>query len=174
MSERAPPSPPVDHPRPSRRRQLLLYAFVVPLALLIAIVVLLGVVARGMGWQAYATPGISMAPTLEAGDFLFVDHRAYAEGRLPRRGDIIAHYVPLQVSSFPADGREPVYIKRVIGVPGDRVELRGGVPIVNGTPVVRDKVGDYPAPSGRPWIGYASVWRRMHPMRFCRQGIEAI
>lgn len=150
MSERAPPPPPVDHPRPPRGRKLLIYAVVAPLASLIAIVVLLGMITRAVGWEPMSLASGSMEPTLVPGDYLFIDRRAYGEERLPRRGDIIAHYVPPAISGFPADGRGPVYVTRVVGVPGDRIELRRGVLIVNGTPALRDKVGDYLGLFGRP------------------------
>jgi signal peptidase I len=127
---------------------LLIYALVVPLASLIAIVVLTGLAIRAVGLHAFSAASSSMAPTLVVGDNLFVDRRAYADGRLPQRGDVIAHHVPSEASGFPAAGRGPVYIKRVIGLPGDRIELRRGVPLVNGTPVVRERAGDYPGRFG--------------------------
>lgn len=148
MSERSAPPPPIDHPRPKRRSRLLIYALVVPLASLIAIVVLTGLAVRAVGLQALSAASSSMAPTLVVGDKLFVDRRAYADGRLPQRGDVIAHYVPSEASGFPAAGRGPVYIKRVLGLPGDRIDLRGGVPIVDAKPVLREKTGDYPGRFG--------------------------
>lgn len=95
--------------------------------------------------QPFAIPSGSMAPTLEPGDFVLVDKRAYGwslaslpvaaplmrpggtvAGRLGAQpiepGDVIAFVGP--------DGRD--YVKRVIGRGGDRVSLQGGVLHLNG------------------------------------------
>lgn len=85
--------------------------------------------------EAFQIPSGSMERTLLAGDFLFVNKAVYGaqipgtKARLPgfespRRGDII-------VFEFPKNP-ELNYVKRVIGVPGDRVEMRGGEVRVNG------------------------------------------
>ncbi|HEX2074124.1 MAG TPA: signal peptidase I, partial [Geodermatophilus sp.] len=64
----------------------------------------------------------SMAPTIEAGDLLLVDHR---QGPV-HRGDVVA-------VENPAGGG--LLVKRVVGVGGDRVGIEDGVLVVNGTPV---------------------------------------
>jgi signal peptidase I len=94
--------------------------------------------------QPFAIPSGSMSPGLEAGDFVFVDKRAYGwtiaslpltprddgtddsrvAGRAVQRGDVIAF--------VGADGRD--YVKRMVGTGGDLVELRRGLLILNGTP----------------------------------------
>lgn len=68
---------------------------------------------------------ISMQPTLYAGDFVIVNKVAYKIGS-PSRGDVIVFHFP------PDPTREP-YIKRVIGLPGDKVEVRAGKVYVNDT-----------------------------------------
>ncbi len=87
--------------------------------------------------QAFVVPSGSMESTLRIGDHLFVDKLAYAPaGRvgarlLPyedvRRGDII-------VFRYPLDPRLD-YVKRVIGIPGDRLRLVGKRLLLNGRPV---------------------------------------
>src|SRR3989442_3096650 len=93
--------------------------------------------------EAFQIPSGSMERTLLAGDFLFVNKAVYgaqipgSHARLPgfespRRGDIIVFACP--------KNPELNYVKRVIGVPGDRVEMRGGTVRVNGTPLVEPYV----------------------------------
>ncbi len=67
--------------------------------------------------------GISMLPTVHTGELLFVDTLSY---RLhsPRRGDIIILHPPV--------AEQENYIKRVIGLPGDRVQVREGVVYIDG------------------------------------------
>lgn len=66
--------------------------------------------------------GPSMLPTLEDGQFVFVNRLAYW-GAEPRRGDVVA----LEVA-----GRRVVYIKRIVGMPGERVRIDRGDVLVNG------------------------------------------
>ena len=70
---------------------------------------------------------ISMQPTLYAGDFVIVNKLAYKLGT-PSRGDIIIFHAP------PDPTGEP-YIKRVIGLPGDTVEVNAGKVYINGVPL---------------------------------------
>jgi signal peptidase I len=67
--------------------------------------------------------GASMEPTLVTGEYVIVSRISYRLGS-PQRGDIIVFH-------FPRDPKEE-YIKRVIGLPGDEVEVRSGVVYVNG------------------------------------------
>jgi signal peptidase I len=69
--------------------------------------------------------GISMEPTIAEGDFLFVNRIAY-RFRAPRHGDIVAVRVA---------GRSVVYVKRLLGLPGDRIAFVDGVFWRNGAPV---------------------------------------
>nr|WP_089220729.1 signal peptidase I [Sphingomonas laterariae] len=89
------------------------------------------------GWS-YVSPSITRIPgapgewlgRLTGQDYLsipFIPGRLF--GHLPERGDIVIAKPPTQYTD---------YIKRVIGLPGDRIELRNGVVILNGVPVKRD------------------------------------
>lgn len=89
------------------------------------------------GWS-YVSPSITRIPgapgawlgRLTGQDYLaipFIHGRLF--GRMPERGDIVIVKPPTQYTD---------YIKRVIGLPGDRIELRGGVVILNGVPVKRE------------------------------------
>ena len=65
--------------------------------------------------------GPSMQPTLSDGQFVFVNRLAYWRSD-PRRGDIVA---------LSLAGRRAFYIKRIIGMPGDRVRIAAGTVYVN-------------------------------------------
>jgi len=67
--------------------------------------------------------GASMEPTLVTGEYVIVSRISYRLGS-PQRNDIIVFH-------FPRDPKEE-YIKRVIGLPGDQIEVRNGVVYVNG------------------------------------------
>ena len=86
--------------------------------------------------QPSRIPSESMLPTLRVGDFLLIDKQSFAPSgfldRLlppstPRRGD-------LAVFHYPVDGSVHL-VKRVIGLPGDRLRLRDGHVLLNGQPL---------------------------------------
>jgi len=110
----------------------------------VAIVLVVALVPRTVFSQPFTIPSESMEPTLMVGDYILVSKYPYGwsrhslvlsppvgHGRLmdkaPVRGDIV-------VFKKPADGRTDV-IKRVIGLPGDRIQLRSGVVRINGVAV---------------------------------------
>lgn len=67
-----------------------------------------------------------MAPHIASGEIVLINTMAYRV-RTPARGDIIA---------FHHDSPTPeTFIKRVIGLPGDRIEIRRGIVLVNGSPL---------------------------------------
>jgi signal peptidase I len=81
-------------------------------------------------------PSGSMEPTLRVGDYLLVNHLAYGprlpftntaiEFGQPQRGDVVVFRFPADVSQF--------YVKRLVGLPGDRVEYQNGIVRINGAP----------------------------------------
>lgn len=79
--------------------------------------------------QAFRIPSASMAPTLWPGDFVFADMRYACVGcRQPvRRGDVA-------IFAYPND-RTVLYVKRIVGLPGDRIQVEGSVVRVNGAPL---------------------------------------
>lgn len=116
---------------------------VMGIALIIALVV------RTFAFEPFNIPSSSMVPSLLVGDFLFVSKFSYGygsrgtffglipfSGRLggdkPKRGDVIVFKLP----------RDPSvdYIKRLIGLPGDTVQMRQGILYINGIPVERNKI----------------------------------
>jgi signal peptidase I len=115
-------------------------------ALLIALVI------RTFFFQPFNIPSGSLIPTLLVGDYLFVSKYAYGyskhsipfspdlfSGRVlasePKRGDVA-------VFKLPKDGTTD-YIKRVIGLPGDRIQMVDSVLHINGKPVPREPAGQY-------------------------------
>ena len=116
---------------------------------------LLALVIRTLFFQPFSIPSGSMRPTLLEGDYLFVTKWAYGysryslpfgpnlfSGRIwdtpPKRGDVAVFKFPPNPSLD--------YIKRVIGLPGDRIQMRSGVLYINDQAVPRVKVGQIDNP----------------------------
>ena len=104
----------------------------------IGIAVLLALVIRTFVVQAFTIPSGSMMDTLLVGDYILVNKFIYGSEvpftelrvpgfRDPHRGDII-------VFKYPQDEKRD-FIKRIIGTPGDRVQVRGHQVFVNGRPL---------------------------------------
>ena len=114
--------------------------------------VLFAVVVRTFLFEPFNIPSGSMIPTLLVGDYLFVSKYSYGysrhsipfsppifKGRIfesqPERGDVAVFKLPLD--------NETDYIKRIIGLPGDRIQVIAGVLHVNGKAVKRRRIRDY-------------------------------
>jgi signal peptidase I len=98
----------------------------IAITLLIALVLFLGIHATLQNSEV--TSG-SMLPTLSIGERLFVYKLAYKFGHLPQRGDIIVFVPPPAANQ---DSSED-FIKRVIGLPGEIVEVKDGSVIIHKT-----------------------------------------
>ncbi len=96
------------------------YAKSIVIALIIALVVRTFIV------QAFRIPSGSMIPTLLVGDHILVNKFIY-HFKDPQHGDVV-------VFKFPLDPKKD-YIKRIIGTPGDRIEIRDKVVYRNGKPL---------------------------------------
>lgn len=124
-------------------------AVVVVQALAIAMVV------RVFFYQPFNIPSGSMKETLLVGDYLFVSKLSYGYSRYsfpfgynlfsgrvfadnPERGDVV-------VFKLPRDNATD-YIKRVVGLPGDEIEVRGGQLFINGTGVPKVRKGSFKTP----------------------------
>ena len=118
---------------------------------------LLALVIRTLLFQPFSIPSGSMMETLLVGDYLFVSKYSYGyskysipfspnlfSGRIfgsaPERGDVA-------VFRLPSDPRVD-YIKRVIGLPGDRIQMKNDELYINGVVVPREQVGNF-KPEGR-------------------------
>ena len=122
---------------PSRLRQ---YVGSMGFAVFVALLLRTSVV------EAFQIPSGSMLPTIEVGDHIFVNKFIYGirvpfttfkffQWRQPKRGEVIVFIHP--------DNSGKDLIKRVVAVEGDAVEVRRGVLLVNGEPVMHHLVGDY-------------------------------
>lgn len=89
--------------------------------------VLLVLANRAFLYPFYYVPSHSMEPTIGRNDDIFASRLTY-HFREPTRGDVITFYDP---------HRKATFVKRIIGVPHDRIEIRGGAVIVNGKPLPR-------------------------------------
>jgi signal peptidase I len=111
---------------------------------------LIALVLRVFLFQPFTIPSDSMEPTLLSGDYMVVSKMDYGfsrhsiplspplfQGRLlerqARRGDVI-------VFKLPRDTKED-YVKRLIGLPGDRVQVLHSVVFINGQPIRRQALG---------------------------------
>ena len=114
--------------------------------------VLIALVIRTFAYEPFNIPSESMLPTLLVGDYLFVSKYSYGysryslpwglplfEGRLwqsePRRGDVAVFKLPSDNSTD--------YIKRIVGLPGDRIQMRDGTLFINDQSVVRVCAEDF-------------------------------
>lgn len=92
---------------------------------------LLGVLVAAFFVRTPQVSGRSMAPQIASGEYVLIDTLAYRFAA-PARGDVIA----FRRNEDPASGIEPsVYIKRIIGLPGDRVVIQDGIVSVDGHPL---------------------------------------
>lgn len=119
--------------------------------------VLIALVVRTFAIEPFNIPSGSMIPTLLVGDYLFVSKYSYGYskhsfpfslgffsgrilGRQPERGDVA-------VFKYPGDQGQGMnrtdYIKRIVGLPGDRIQVVEGILHINGKAVERIKIGDY-------------------------------
>jgi signal peptidase I len=84
--------------------------------------------------RPFTMPAGSMEPTLRVGDHFMVNMRAF-DDRQPERGDVAIFRLPRSP--------ETIFVKRVIGLPGDEVQLKGGALYINGEAVPTSDAGNY-------------------------------
>jgi signal peptidase I len=120
---------------------------------------LIAIGIRTVAFEPFNIPSGSMIPTLLVGDYLFVSKYSYGYsrfslplspplfsgrifGRLPDRGDVAVFKLPRDNSTD--------YIKRIVGLPGDRIQMKGGQLFINGQEVQRQLAGEYTAEGEGP------------------------
>ncbi|HUI64358.1 MAG TPA: signal peptidase I [Bacteroidota bacterium] len=139
------------------------------LAEILAITVAIALAVKLFVIDAVHVPSASMEKTLQAGDFILVNKLIYGP-RTPLFMPVTGRRIPslrcpspvfprvndVLVFSFPDDsaGTHPTYVKRLIGLPGDTVEIRDGTVIVNGTARMRAAHARWPS---RPPLDYGPV-----------------
>ncbi|MEK7705595.1 MAG: signal peptidase I [Myxococcota bacterium] len=110
----------------------------------IGVAVLVALLLRAFVVEAFKIPSGSMIPTLAIGDQIFVNKYVYGlripftsirlvDFSVPNRGDVIVFICP--------EPPNEDYIKRVVGLAGDEIEVREGLVYVNGTPLGRTPLG---------------------------------
>jgi signal peptidase I len=114
--------------------------------------VLIALAIRTFAYEPFNIPSGSMVPTLLVGDYLFVSKVAYGysryslpfglplfSGRIffhpPRRGDVAVFRLPTNPSVD--------YIKRIVGLPGDSIQVRHAILYINGKPCPQQRIQDY-------------------------------
>ena len=108
--------------------------------------VLVALIIRAFLFEAFKIPSGSMIPTLQIGDHIFVNKFIYGlripftyikffDSRIPKRGEVIVFINPRNPDQD--------FIKRVVGIPGDKIELKDNLLYVNDIPVKREEVGLY-------------------------------
>lgn len=117
--------------------------------------VAIAITIRIFAYEPFNIPSGSMIPTLLVGDYLFVSKFSYGYSRYslpwglpwiedrifadkPERGDVV-------VFKLPTDNKTD-YIKRLVGLPGDTIQVVKGILHINGEPVRREKVKDIKIP----------------------------
>ena len=122
---------------------------VVEIAKTIGYALLIALVLRVLLFQPFTIPSASMEPTLLQGDYIIVSKYSYGYsrhsmpfsppistgrlfGRVPDRGDVV-------VFKLPRDGHTD-YIKRLVGLPGDHIQVTDGVLSINGKPLKRQEL----------------------------------
>jgi signal peptidase I len=114
--------------------------------------VVIAIFIRTFFYEPFSIPSASMVPTLLVGDYLFVSKFSYGYSRYslplglplfsgrfffrePKRGDVAVFKLP----------RDPSvdFIKRIVGLPGDKIQVKDGILNINGEPIKRERIGPY-------------------------------
>jgi signal peptidase I len=118
----------------------------------ILIAIFIALVIRSFIFEPFNIPSGSMKPNLLVGDFIFVSKYSYGFSKhslpfsiplipakifsnTPERGDVVVFKTP--------ENNRTDYIKRVIGLPGDKIEIKNGIIFINGSEILRKKLNDF-------------------------------
>ena len=114
--------------------------------------IFIAILIRSFFFEPFNIPSGSMKPNLLVGDFIFVSKWSYGYSKhslpfslpiipnklfnkYPKRGDVV-------IFKTPQDNRTD-YIKRVIGLPGDKIKIKDGLIVLNNNLVLRKKIDDF-------------------------------
>ncbi len=118
----------------------------------ILIAIFIALIIRSFIFEPFNIPSGSMKPNLLVGDFIFVSKYSYGfskhslplslpliTGKIfsntPERGDVVVFKTP--------ENNRTDYIKRVIGLPGDKIKIKNGIIFINGSEILRKKLNDF-------------------------------
>ena len=153
--------------------------------ILLGLLLSLPLLVRTFLFQPFNIPARSMMPTLLVGDYFFVSKYAYGYSRYtwpfssapfpgriwgaePARGDVVAFLVPKDNAT--------VYIKRVVGLPGDRIQMIQGLLHINGVPVARERLADFVGddPCGEGASAGTRRWRETLPNGVSHETLDCV
>jgi len=118
----------------------------------ILIAIFIALLIRSFIFEPFNIPSGSMKPNLLVGDFIFVSKYSYGFSKhslpfsiplipgkffshIPERGDVVVFKTP--------ENNRTDYIKRVIGLPGDKIQIKNGIILINGSEILRKKLNDF-------------------------------
>ena len=118
----------------------------------ITIAIFIALLIRSFIFEPFNIPSGSMKPNLLVGDFIFVSKYSYGFSKhslpfsiplipgkifpkIPERGEVVVFKTP--------ENNRTDYIKRVIGLPGDKIEIKNGIIFINGSEILRKKLNDF-------------------------------
>jgi len=118
----------------------------------ISFAILIALFIRSFFFEPFNIPSGSMKPNLLVGDFIFVSKYSYGYSKhslpfsipiipgkilskIPKRGDVVVFKTP--------ENNRTDYIKRVIGLPGDKIKIVNGKIFINNSEIIRKKVNDF-------------------------------
>ena len=118
----------------------------------IFIAIFIALLIRSFIFEPFNIPSGSMKPNLLVGDFIFVSKYSYGFSKhslplsiplipgkifsnIPERGDVVVFKTP--------EKNRTDYIKRVIGLPGDKIKIKNGIVFINGSEILRKKLNDF-------------------------------
>lgn len=143
--------------------------------------VAIALIVRTFAYEPFSIPSGSMIPTLLVGDYLFVSKASYGYSKhslpfslpiipgrvmyeMPERGDVA-------VFKLPTDNKTD-YIKRIVGLPGDTIQVRGGILHINGEAVKRERLGEYVYEDTRGFFHNTVRYRETLPNGMSHEIIE--
>ena len=161
-------------------RTILTYLFNLVLGLAIALFI------PSFLYQPFDIPSGSMRPTLLVGDYVFASKFAYGYSRFslpysrflpagrvfasePARGDVVVFRRPKDTATD--------YVKRVVGLPGDRIQMKRGELLINDTPVKRERLADADDAQdvcGSDFKGNVQRWRETLPNGISYETLDCV
>ena len=151
----------------------------------VLVILLFTMLFRSFLFHPFNIPSRAMAPTLLEGDQFFLSKYPYGytryslpfslplfSGRIfgsePARGDVVVFRLPKDDSTD--------YVKRIVGLPGERIQMKQGVLTINGVPVTRERLPDFVGDDPCGTIAGAKVkrWRETLPNGVSHETLDCV